>query len=498
MLPGQGSQRPASAAHSPPSPGRHVKPALLLPLLALLLLLSALLDPVAAQASELAVTFHDGTGAAIGEPQTIPLAKCIKLNTDSLVSTQPPPSPPPPTETDPGAPEEETPAPTTPTTTAVGYASVTASDPQSALNLYSDTFCQVLASSAVGQWKNEGAVINIASIRWEGTAPASMPPGTLNPGAFPPAMAVQSQVPDKDEAQEWVMDPAKGKIVVGLVATVMVIGVAIGMVQVYRAAQYVPPPKKYKAVSTGVVGIKKVKKKDAYFKKPVRDSMMSSASAPAGVGGGFTSSAPTSPRSSRMMDQSSRSPLMHERSRDSHFSVTSSSAPTLAPISSSGGYMDWSGNGSGGQSRRTNSHYNSDIHPNESILIDMQDSSSFRRPWNSGVGSHNSGGGGGGGGQQSGSRPGTGSNGRISTSSTTLTDLMQFGHDSPAHSLYQSGSSSQLSSAHPRGQAYSQQQQHPLPPPPQQYQYQHQQSSGGRGSDVPMHYLEPRPSPPRR
>ncbi|KAF9944647.1 hypothetical protein BGZ70_004459, partial [Mortierella alpina] len=111
-----------------------------------------------------------------------------------------------------------------------------------------------------------------------------MPPGTLNPGAFPPAMAVQSQIPGTEGAEVWVMDPAKGKIVVGLVASVMAIGVAIGIVQVYRAAQYVPPPKKYKPVSTGVVGIKKVKKKDAYFKKPVRDSMMSSASAPAGVG----------------------------------------------------------------------------------------------------------------------------------------------------------------------------------------------------------------------
>ncbi|KAF9274439.1 hypothetical protein BGZ68_000685 [Mortierella alpina] len=336
-----------------------------------------------------------------------------------------------------------------------------------------------------------------------------MAPGTLNPGAFPQAMAVQTQVPGTEEAeQQWVMDPSKGRIVVGLVSAVMVIGVAIGIVQVYRASQYVAPPKKYKAVSTAVVGGKKVKKKDAYFKKPVRDSMMSSASAPAGVGPGFTSSAPTSPRSSRMMmEQSSRSPLMHERSRDSHFSVTSSSAPTLAPISSTGGYMDWGSGGGSGHSRRTNSHNNSDIHQNDSVLIDMQDSSSFRRPWNSGVGSSNSGGGGG---QQSGSRQGTSSNGRISTSSTTLTDLMQFGHDSPAHSVYQSGSSSQLSSVHPRGLAYAQQQQqqqlhqqqqhhhhhhHPPPPPQhqqppqqqqqqnQQYQYQYQQP-GGRGSDV--------------
>ncbi|KAF9571903.1 hypothetical protein EC968_010556 [Mortierella alpina] len=488
-------------------PGRSLRPtsAVLLPWLALLLL--SFLEPVAAQASDMALTFHDSTGATVGEPQTIGPKECIKLNTASLVP-QPPPSPsspPPPSETDPEAPVEETP----PAATAAGYASVTASDPQAALNLYSDLHCQILASSAVGQWKNEGVVLDILSIRWEGTAPASMPPGTLNPGAFPPGMAVQTQVPGTEGAEEWVMDPAKGKIVVGLVASVMVIGVAIGVVQVYRAAQYVPPPKKYKPVSTGVVGIKKVKKKDAYFKKPVRDSMMSSASAPAGVGAGFTSSAPTSPRSSRMMmDQSSRSPLMHERSRDSHFSVASSSAPTLAPISSTGGYMDWGSSGS----RRANSHNNSDIQPNDSILIDMQDSSAFRRPWKSGAGSSN---GGGGGGQQSGSRQGTSSNGRISTSSTTLTDLMQFGHDSPAHSVYQSGSSSQLSSVHPRGQANPHQQQlqqqqqqqqqqyqyqYQQPPPQQQYQYQYQQQSGGRGSDVyvPMQQLEPRPSPPRR
>ncbi|KAG9320376.1 hypothetical protein KVV02_005595 [Mortierella alpina] len=471
MSPGPGSPRPASASHSPPSPRqrrRHGKItlfplhhcALLLPLLALLLL-SSILEPVSAQASELAVTFLDSTGAAIGEPQTIPKTKCTVLNTASLVTQPPPPlsspppspsappsetSPPPPSETDPGVPEvpevpEDVPEEETPpvameamvAAAAVGYASVTASDPQSALNLYSDPHCQVLASSAVGQWMNEGAVANIVAMRWEGTAPASMPPGTLSPNAFPPAMAVQTKVP---EIEEWVMDPSKGKIVVGLVAAVMVIGVAIGAVQVYRAAQYVPPPKKYKAVSTGVVGIKKVKKKDAYFKKPVRDSMMSSASAPAGVGIGFitTSSAPASPRSSRMMaDQSSRSPLMHERSRESHFSVASSSAPTLAPISSAGGYMDWSGghHGSSGQGRRTNSHNNSDMHQNDAILIDMQDSSAFRRPWNSGGGSSNTGGGGGG--QQTSSRQGTNSNGRISTSSTTLTDLMQFGHDSPAH-----------------------------------------------------------------
>ncbi|KAF8934272.1 hypothetical protein EDD21DRAFT_416191 [Dissophora ornata] len=211
-------------------------------LLALVILsaLSLLTPAVSAAepANSITISFLDESGAVIGEPQIIPYAQCRDIDPSLLQSTD-------------GL-----------------YASVVASELHAALNLYSSQSCQVPAGSAVGQWPNTGTVTNMTSIRWEGIAPADMVPGTLSPDSFPPQMAVQTQVPDPDaDPVTWEMDPSKGRVVVGFVAGVLVIGVLIGIYQVYLAAQYVPPPKKPKK-PTGL-NTKKIKKKDAYFKKPV-------------------------------------------------------------------------------------------------------------------------------------------------------------------------------------------------------------------------------------
>ncbi|KAG0358897.1 hypothetical protein BGZ54_010240 [Gamsiella multidivaricata] len=144
------------------------------------------------------------------------------------------------------------------------------------MNLYIDPYCQVLASSAVGMWNNTTPVANVAGIRWEGTAPSTDPPGTLRRTGFPPGTAEQAPVSthhSSGKADQFVMDPSKGKVVVALVSVVLVVGIVIGLCLVYRAAQYVPPPKEYSAapLSGALLGEKKVKRKQAYYKKPSKE-----------------------------------------------------------------------------------------------------------------------------------------------------------------------------------------------------------------------------------
>ncbi|KAF9955026.1 High affinity Ca2+/Mn2+ P-type ATPase-like protein, partial [Modicella reniformis] len=182
----------------------------------------------AAQVSTISLSFKNESGIEVGQPLVVPFASCV------------------------------------PFTVEVPYASVTASDNYAALNLYQDTYCQVLSSSSVGQWSNVDPVLGMLAVRWEGTAPSSRAPGSLSPEAFPKI--------DTDEIV-WVIDPSRGRIVVALVSGLLAIGVMIGAYHVYKAAQFKPPPKKPKKQkqSGGGLNIKKIKKKDAYFKKPVRN-----------------------------------------------------------------------------------------------------------------------------------------------------------------------------------------------------------------------------------
>ncbi|KAF9945239.1 hypothetical protein BGZ65_010990, partial [Modicella reniformis] len=200
---------------------------------------SLLINPVAAQVAETTLTYFDGVGAPLGE-QSITLTTCTAI---TFTTGDP----------------------------SIVYTSVAASDQHAALNLYQDDFCQVLISSATGKWNNSDPVLNMKGIRWEGTAPATDEPGTLSPTAYPPGMAVQTKVPIPDDDIVFVMDPEKGKIVVSLVSVVLAIGVLIGVYQVYKAAQYKPPPKAVKTPKLGVLGGKKIKKNQAYYKKPTKD-----------------------------------------------------------------------------------------------------------------------------------------------------------------------------------------------------------------------------------
>ncbi|KAG0047518.1 hypothetical protein BGZ83_007440 [Gryganskiella cystojenkinii] len=137
-------------------------------------------------------------------------------------------------------------------------------DTRAALNIYAYRYCQTPMGSTVGSWANTGNLANVVSIRWEGTAPSTRESGSFSDTPFPSNMAVQTKMPSADD---WVMDPEKGKLLVALVSAVLAIGVFIGVYQVYQAAQYVAPPKKEKKPKTGL-NVRKVKKQDAYFKKP--------------------------------------------------------------------------------------------------------------------------------------------------------------------------------------------------------------------------------------
>ncbi|KAF9901991.1 hypothetical protein EC991_005428 [Linnemannia zychae] len=197
---------------------------------------------MAQTAPSLTFSFFDESDAQIGSSFTIPKGKCTPLVLDSLAGAN--------------------------------YTTIKSSDEHSALNLYKQPSCDYVERSAVGFWTNQDPVNDIIAVRWEGTAPADRVPGSIGGTSFPRDMTNQPLNPVEDDGsakkpEQWVMDPAKGRVVVGIIAGVLVIGVAIGIFQVYVAAQYKPPPKKPKKPKTGL-NIKKIKKKDAYYKKPVR------------------------------------------------------------------------------------------------------------------------------------------------------------------------------------------------------------------------------------
>ncbi|KAF8925311.1 hypothetical protein BGZ58_000919 [Dissophora ornata] len=240
-------------------------------------------------------------------------------------------------------------------------------------------------SSTIGKWNNTSPVANMTAIRWEGKTPDTDTPGTLSPTAWPPGMAVQTKVPNADggsdsgkKADSFQMDPSKGRIVVGLVSAILIIGVLIGVLQVYNAAQYVPPPKIRVDPSRGQVGGKKVKKNQAYYKKPAKDDQSSMLLMASGVGNGSNRS-------------SLAAPMMQERSGNERFSVASVSSSTV------------------NHKQQQQQRGREDLHG--AVLIDMQDTttpstSSFRRPWTL-----------------------TGRASSSATSSSTAADLIQFGND---------------------------------------------------------------------
>ncbi|KAG0206823.1 hypothetical protein BGX28_001808 [Mortierella sp. GBA30] len=271
--------------------------------------LSLILPTVSAQDSttqSLSISFLDESGEALGQAQNIPRGECKALDTTS------------------GA-----------------YTTAKSSDPHSALNLYSGMFCSVPLGSTTGEWANTGVVKDVAYIRWEGTAPSTATPGDIRPTTWPENMAVQTKVADSDD--KWVMDPSKGVVVVAVVAGVMVIGVLIGVYQVYKAAQYVPPPKKPKK-PTGL-NTKKIKKKDAYFKKPVRDDQQS-----------FQRLHNESPEPFASTHQ----PMMTDRSRDSQYSEAATT------------FVDWSNNN---QNSRFNKGGRGGPYNSDSVSIDMRETS---------------------------------------------------------------------------------------------------------------------------
>ncbi|KAG0268515.1 hypothetical protein BGZ95_002430 [Linnemannia exigua] len=205
--------------------------------------LCSLIPTVVAQnPADLAFAFYDESGTQIGQAFPVPYAKCTTLKLDQIPA-------------------------------GGNYSTIKSSDDNAALNLYKQTSCDFPERSAVGYWSNRDPVSDILAVRWEGKAPADRAPGTIGENSFPPGMTNQTYNPVDDNGakkeQRWIPDPATGRIVVGIISAVLVIGVAIGVYHVYVAAQFKPPPKKPKKPKTGL-NIKKIKKKDAYYKKPVR------------------------------------------------------------------------------------------------------------------------------------------------------------------------------------------------------------------------------------
>ncbi|KAG0084536.1 hypothetical protein BGZ93_003308 [Podila epicladia] len=188
-------------------------------------------------AVEITLTFYDADGNQLGNPQPITNDICTSIDETAFPN---------------------------------GFASVKASNPQAALNLYDQAYCPFVIRSAVGQWESSQVPGAIKAVRYEGTA--TNPPGTISEQGFPKGMVIQTKIPDP-EGPQWVIDPAKATALIIIVSVILVIGVAIGVYQVYQAAQYKPPPKKPKK-QTGL-NTKKIKKKDAYFKKPMKDDEQS-------------------------------------------------------------------------------------------------------------------------------------------------------------------------------------------------------------------------------
>lgn len=255
--------------------------------------------------ASITISFLDTSGTPLpgSQPQTLTQSKCIPLNTLATPATTT-------TTTTTATPDDETDPPNNNTSPTTIYATATASDQHAALNLYADTYCQVMVSATVGFWNTSTttpSLTSIKAIRWEGTAPVTITPGTLNPVAFPPNMVTQPLAPAEEDGtpkkkhqhkhQEFVMDPARGRAVVGLVSAILLVGIIIGVREVYKAAQYVPPVRSrpgsilsgksgrgfggYGGYSgdgsvIGTVGARRVKKKEAYYRKPTASSFSSS------------------------------------------------------------------------------------------------------------------------------------------------------------------------------------------------------------------------------
>ncbi|KAF9151255.1 hypothetical protein BG015_006891 [Linnemannia schmuckeri] len=238
------------AASSPAAPSKQqqhqttlsLKTAFFLSTAALCSLLPTVIAQAAPEQPQITYSFYDETGNPIGQSFPIIKLKCTPINLSSLAGQT--------------------------------YTTIRTSDLRSALNLYNDGMCQIGIASSVGEWSNTLSTNGTVAVRWEGTAPADRATGSISPVTFDKGLEVQPYNPVDDDGTSkkdpvWVMDPSKGRIVVGIVSAVMVIGVAIGIYQVYVAAQYKPPPKKPKKPKTGL-NIKKIKKKDAYYRKPIR------------------------------------------------------------------------------------------------------------------------------------------------------------------------------------------------------------------------------------
>ncbi|KAF9102051.1 hypothetical protein BGX27_011193 [Mortierella sp. AM989] len=298
----------------------------------------------AQQQTALSLTFQDENGTPLGQPQSISLAECTPI---TFVS---------------------------PDAGADDYTSVVSSDIYAALNLYSDPQCQVLESATVGMWNNTAPVAGITGIRWVGPAPASDPPGKLTPTGYSSSTPSSPGTSGSEVPDRFVLDPSKGRAVVALISAVLAIGVIVGVYQVYQAAQYAPPPKKPKKKAVeggGVVGAKKIRKKEAYYKKPIKEKEFNAA----GAGVGFGTSSISENRSHSML----LSPPLQDQSRQDRYSfastfsanastfvATRSTPPTSAYYSSGLGGVD-AGVGVGPMH-----HGREDLLGSDSVLIDIQ------------------------------------------------------------------------------------------------------------------------------
>jgi hypothetical protein len=392
--------------------------------LLLISLVASLITPAAAQDStSITLSFTDENQEPFGEPQTIPSRTCTLFTAVSVDD---------------------------PTLT---FTAAQSSDDHAYLNLYQDGICQQLLGGVVGHWSklDINATAGAVAIRYEGSSPTSEP-GFFDSNGFPQGLVVQTIVPDADNPNPtpdpvFIMDPAKGVIVVALVALVLVIGMAIGAYQVYKAAQYKPPPKPPKEPKLGVVGTKKVKKKQAYYKKPTKDGQSL-----------LNSSSPTPDGASRssVMSQHQHQP-MQERTKNERLSVPiSPTSPTHSHGNNLGNNLgagsstmnNYPNNGINNNNYNNNNYNNNNALPysvpgnnnlnnrRNDVLIDIQDTSSstynsnFRGPW------------------QGNAPGGGGSHGGTSTA----VDLVQFGHDGGAsQNSYRPGPSSYSSPPQPPG-----------------------------------------------
>ncbi|KAF9923122.1 hypothetical protein FBU30_006772 [Linnemannia zychae] len=274
----------------------------------------------------LSLSFQDSTGTSIVPSQSITRGTCIVLNLPAGS-----------TFTSPNSTDDST---QDASTTNNKVTLVAASDQHAALNLYSDAYCQVSVVSTVGFFNpSNGTLVSVKAVRWEGMAPSDILPGTLNMASFPPDMTPQQLSPVNDDGTpkkkhhhtpEFTMDPSKGKFVVALVSVILAIGIVIGIFEVYKAAQYVPPTSSYGAsrpgsissgkggVPLGVVGAKKVRKRDAYYRKPNPSTV--------------------SPMTATAANLNSYSPLLQQQQQQQQqqLSTSRSSMTTLATLRAAG------------------------------------------------------------------------------------------------------------------------------------------------------------------